>query len=60
MTLQQVFALGKAAKNAGYSVAVKQGLFQLQTIQYKPNGVSIVTPQSGWIDYEEAMKMVTK
>lgn len=58
MTLQQGIELGKAAKNAGYVIAVKNGKVQFQTVEFKANGVSVVTPHTDWIDYEEAMEII--
>lgn len=38
------------------SVAVKQGMFQIQMVTYRKNGTSIVKPVSDWLHTEALFK----
>jgi hypothetical protein len=58
MNMQQGIEISKAAKAAGYAISVKQGKVRFETVVYKPNGVSIVTPHTDWLSYEEAMEII--
>ena len=53
--LRAGIALGQMAKAKGLSVAVKQGRYQIQHVTYGSDGVSTVTPKSGWISREAAL-----
>lgn len=58
MDIQQGIELAKAAKEAGYAIAVKQGKVRFETIEYMPSGVSIITPRTGWLSYNEAIEII--
>lgn len=60
MNMQQGIEIAKAAKAAGYAISVKQGIVRFETVVYKPNGISIVTPHTGWLSYDEAMERISE
>lgn len=57
MTIAKAMQLGMMAKQRGWAVAVEAGLFQLQNVTYDKKGNSIIEPQSGWVSYDEAVKL---
>ena len=58
MDMKQGIEISKAAKAAGYAISVKQGKVRFETVVYKPNGVSVVTPHTDWLSYDEAMEII--
>lgn len=56
--MRQGIEIAKAAKEAGYAVAVQNGKVQLHTVEYNADGTSIVTPRTEWLDYAEAMEAI--
>lgn len=58
MNIQQGIEIAQLAKKSGYSIAVKNGKVQFQTIEYKANGTSVVTPRTAWLAYDEAMEII--
>ncbi len=49
LKLAGIFPISRAARAAGYAVAVRRGRCQLQTVTYNAKGTSTVRPQSGWL-----------
>jgi hypothetical protein len=41
-----------------HCISVRQGKFRAETVVYRPNGSSVVTPLSDWTTYDEAMKVI--
>ncbi len=58
MNIQQCVEISKAAKVAGYSVAVKGGKVQFQTVVFNNKGTATITPHTDWLNYNEAVEII--
>lgn len=51
--------LGQLAKSKGLAVAVKRGTYQVQQVTYGSDGVSTITPVTGWVTCQSAIEALS-
>lgn len=59
MTFQQSIKLAQLAKAKGFALRAENGKVQAVTVAYAKNGKSTVTEKSGWMNFDEALVVLS-